>query len=155
MLSSTAAVFRWRDILPPRPSATAPDPGARSASLQPSLLDRPWLTSRAEIVRLRGVPINRAAGEAASDDRTQSLTRRPTLAPGRGFAQACAVRGIGRAHGSIYARPIPKTQNSKNPPGKAGLHSPVARKSRNLAITSFPETANQCKPLCLPQVIYA
>src|SRR3954471_23834386 len=32
---STAALLRWRDILPPRPSATAPDPGARSASPGP------------------------------------------------------------------------------------------------------------------------
>src|SRR3954451_10710978 len=33
---SPAAVLRWRDILPPRPSATAPDPGPRSASLGPA-----------------------------------------------------------------------------------------------------------------------
>jgi len=35
----------------------------RSAALQQGSLDRPWHTSRAEIVRLRGVPINRGAGE--------------------------------------------------------------------------------------------
>jgi hypothetical protein len=35
----------------------------RSAALQQRSLDRPWHTSRAEIVRLRGVPINRGAGE--------------------------------------------------------------------------------------------
>jgi hypothetical protein len=29
---STAALLRWRDILPPRPSAAAPDPCARAAS---------------------------------------------------------------------------------------------------------------------------
>src|SRR5215208_6884616 len=33
---STAAVLRWRDILPPRPSTTAPHPGARSASPGPA-----------------------------------------------------------------------------------------------------------------------
>ena len=33
---STAAVLRWRDIRPPRPSPTAPDPWARSASCGPT-----------------------------------------------------------------------------------------------------------------------
>jgi hypothetical protein len=36
---------------------------SRLAALQLGSFDRPWLTSRAEIVRLRGVPINRAAGD--------------------------------------------------------------------------------------------
>src|SRR6478735_3583542 len=33
---STAALLRWRDILPPRPGATAPDPCARAASPGPA-----------------------------------------------------------------------------------------------------------------------
>src|SRR3954467_5232156 len=35
------------------------------AALQRRSLDHPWHTPRAEIVRLRGVPINRDAGEAS------------------------------------------------------------------------------------------
>jgi hypothetical protein len=41
-------------LAPPRPAA--PPPG---------LFDHPWLTSRAKIVCLRGVPINRAAGSCS------------------------------------------------------------------------------------------
>lgn len=62
---STAAVLRCRDIRPPRPSAAVPASRARSASpgrASTWFVVRLWLTSRAEIVRLRGVPINCAAG---------------------------------------------------------------------------------------------
>src|SRR3954447_20457155 len=82
---STAAVLRWRDILPPPPRAAPPPPPPpspprspapprlppplplapqRSGALQSRTLDYPWLTSRAEIVRLRSVPINRGTGES-------------------------------------------------------------------------------------------
>src|SRR3954449_5891586 len=43
---------------------------SRPAARQSGSFDRPWSTSRAEIVRLRGVPITRDAGELPSDCRS-------------------------------------------------------------------------------------
>src|SRR6185312_5184269 len=45
----------------------------RPAALPHRSFDRPWPTSRAEIVRLQGVPINRAAGETRCPGRGISL----------------------------------------------------------------------------------
>jgi len=61
----TAAGKETSHCEPPRPSAatqTLAVAPRHPAALQRSL-DCPWHTSRAEIVRLRGVPINRGAGD--------------------------------------------------------------------------------------------
>src|SRR3954462_2005406 len=54
------------------------------AALQRRSLDAPWHTPRAEIVRLRGVPINRDAGEPqAGDDSIIDHVARELVQPKR------------------------------------------------------------------------
>ena len=74
----TAAGKETSHCEPPRPSAatqTLAVAPRHPAALQRSL-DCPWHTSRAEIVRLRGVPINRDAEERASTCAADSYTRK-------------------------------------------------------------------------------
>jgi hypothetical protein len=71
------------------------------------------------------------------------------VAPCGRMVQARVARAIRRGISRRTARETPIKQN---PPRKAGLHSPVARKLSCLATVSFPETANFCKPLWHAQV---
>src|SRR4051794_33427761 len=77
------------------------------------------------------------------------------VAPRAILVHARGARGIRCARNSIFARPRHRNPETQNPPRKAGLHSPVARKLIDLAIKSFPETANFRKPQFLPRATCA
>ena len=136
---STAAVLRCRDILPPRPSAATPDSCGRSAApgrAPMTFACCPWHTSRAEIVRLRGVPINRDAGDTASRSSGSSPPSSARSIPTSAAASGTARPRIAAASPAITSSSMPSLA-----PTRARAAAAKRKCSPGTAVPTIPTTS--------------